>query len=110
MFNGGCPRAALSSYDSLMGTTTDSKSENVRRRKAGPATMREIQSEGRAMNICTRNNNTSPRNRRKKLSSSQSRILQDEGCSSKPMEIDVSTKNLSSRKSLQLGNKEVTKF
>ena len=53
-------------------------------------------------------NNTDPRTRRRKLS--QARNLQEEGCTSEPMEIEVSTENLSPRKVLTLELKQHAKF
>ena len=106
--NEGSPRATLGSYDSLMGTTTDSETANVRRTMAGPARLREIQAEGRALDESTSENNTDPRTRRRKLS--QARNLQEEGCTSEPMEIELCTENLSPRKALTLEMKQNAKF
>ena len=39
--NEGSPIATLGSYDSLMGTTTDSETANVRRRMTASARLRE---------------------------------------------------------------------
>ena len=83
-----------------MGTTTDSETANVRRDMAGRARLQETQAEGRALNISTSDNNTDPRTRRRKLS--QARNLPEEGCTSEPMEIEVSTENLSPGKVLSL--------
>ena len=106
--NEGSPRATLGSYDSLMGTTTDSETANVRRDMAGRARLQEIQAEGRALNISTSDNNTDPRTRRRKLS--QARNLPEEGCTSEPMEIEVSTENLTPRQALTLELKQHAKF
>ena len=48
--------------------------------------MREIQGEGRALDL-TSDNNIDPRRRK----SSQARISQEEGSTSEPMKIDVSS-------------------
>ena len=106
--NEGSPRATLGSYDSLMGTTTDSETANVRRDMAGRARLQEIQAEGRALDISTSDNNTDPRTRRRKLS--QARNLPEEGCTSEPMEIEVSTENLTPRQALTLELKQHAKF
>ena len=75
-----------------MGTTTDSESANVCRRKSRLARIRKIQSEGRAIGTGKSNNTTGPRNRRRKLTLSQSRMLRYEGCPSEPTEIEVRQK------------------
>ena len=106
--NEGSPIATLDSYDSLMGTTTDSETANVRRRMTASARLREMQAEGRALDLSTSDNNTDPRTRRRKLS--QARNLQEEGCTSEPMEIEVSTENLSPRKALTIEMKQNGKF
>ena len=103
--NEDSPRATLGSFDSLMGTTTDSETANSRRRTRAAVRMREIQGEGRALDL-TSDNNTDPR--RRKLS--QARNLQEEGFTSEPMRIDVSTENLSPRKALTLEMKQNSKF
>ena len=102
------PRATLGSFDSLMGTTTDSETANSRRRTRAAVRLREIQAEGRALDLSTSDNNTDPRTRRRKIS--QARNLQEEGCTSEPMEIEVSTENLSPRKALTVEMKQNGKF
>ena len=91
-----------------MGTTTDSETANVRRRMTASARLREIQAEGRALDLSTSDNNTDPRTRRRKIS--QARNLQEEGCTSEPMEIKVSTETISPRKALTEEMKQNGKF